>query len=134
MTKQPQGETVFDYYVNNLLDYEVVKFGKEGRTISIEEKLQNLKSNYSVTGLYFYDNQVINFVKKLKPSTRGKLEITDVNRIYLEKTIIRCHSRLGSSLVIHWDASFTNRSRSIYKNYRRATRINGSHIWKKSTI
>lgn len=81
MTKQPQGETVFNYYVNNLSDYEVVKFGKEGRTISIEEKLQNLKSNYSVTGLYFYDNQVINFVKKLKPSTRGKLEITDVNRI-----------------------------------------------------
>ena len=79
-----QGATVFGYYVDDPERFGIVEFDKEGRAISIEEKPTKPKSNYCITGLYFYDNRVVNFAKNLKPSSRGELEITDLNRIYLE--------------------------------------------------
>ena len=79
-----KGATIFGYYVDDPERFGIVEFDKAGRAISIEEKPQKPKSNYCVTGLYFYDNRVINFAENLKPSARGELEITDLNRIYLE--------------------------------------------------
>ena len=79
------GATVFGYYVDDPERLGIVEFNEEGKAISIEEKPQVPKSNYCVTGLYFYDNRVVNYAKELKPSARGELEITDLNRIYLEQ-------------------------------------------------
>lgn len=76
--------TIFGYYVNDPERFGIVEFDEEGKAISVEEKPQNPKSNYCITGLYFYDNRVADFAKKIKPSKRGELEITDLNRLYLE--------------------------------------------------
>lgn len=77
--------TVFGYYVEDPERFGVVEFDDGGKVLSVEEKPQNPKSNYSITGLYFYDNRVVEYAKSLKPSARGELEITDLNRLYLEQ-------------------------------------------------
>ena len=84
-----EGATVFGYYVRDPERYGVVEFDGDGKAVSIEEKPAQPKSHYAITGLYFYDNQVLEFVKDLTPSPRGELEITDVNKMYLERGALR---------------------------------------------
>jgi len=86
---QAEGATVFAYWVKDPEKYGVVEFDKDGRAVSLEEKPPKPQSNYAVTGLYFYDEQVVDFALSLKPSTRGELEITDLNRCYLERNQLR---------------------------------------------
>lgn len=86
---QDSGATVFGYYVTNPQDYGVVEFDSERKAINIVEKPKEPKSNYAVTGLYFYDNRVVEYAKKIKPSARGELEITDLNKLYLEDGSLR---------------------------------------------
>lgn len=82
------GATIFGYYVDDPERFGIVEFDKNGKAISIEEKPEKPKSNYCVTGLYFYDNKVVEYAKGLKPSKRNELEITDLNRIYLENNAL----------------------------------------------
>ncbi len=83
--EEQNGATIFGYYVDDPHRFGIVEFDEAGRAVSIEEKPEHPKSNYCVTGLYFYDRRVVSFAKSLTPSRRGELEITDLNRIYLER-------------------------------------------------
>lgn len=87
--KDNAGATVFAYKVNNPMEFGIVEFDKNNRVISIEEKPKNAKSNYAVTGLYFYDNKVIDISKMIEPSERGELEITSVNNVYLNNSDLK---------------------------------------------
>jgi glucose-1-phosphate thymidylyltransferase len=84
-SRRTEGATIFGYHTNEPEQYGVVEFNEAGNVISLEEKPAKPKSNYAVPGIYFYDKEVVGMVKTLKPSARGELEITDLNRLYLEK-------------------------------------------------
>ncbi len=90
--QREHGATVFAYHVKDPERYGVVEFNKEGDAISLEEKPKKPKSNYAVTGLYFYDNRAVEYAKKIKPSSRGELEITDLNQMYLENSSLSVES------------------------------------------
>jgi glucose-1-phosphate thymidylyltransferase len=95
--RRPSGATVFGYAVRDPERYGVVEFDSSGRAVSIEEKPQSPRSHYAVTGLYFYDNSVLDIAATLKPSARGEYEITDVNRVYLERQTLHVE-KLGRGI------------------------------------
>jgi glucose-1-phosphate thymidylyltransferase len=86
--KRETGATVFGYWVKDPQNYGVAEFSHDNKVASVEEKPLEPKSNYAITGLYFYDNQVVDIASSIKPSARGELEITDVNRVYLEQSLL----------------------------------------------
>jgi glucose-1-phosphate thymidylyltransferase len=85
VVRNKKGATIFGYYVKDPERYGVVNIDKNGKAIDLEEKPERPKSNYAVTGLYFYDNNIVDIAKQIKPSSRGELEITDVNKVYMER-------------------------------------------------
>jgi len=101
------GATVFGYHVKNPKDYGVAEFNAQGKVISLEEKPQNPKSNYAVTGLYLYDGEAPKYAKTIKPSARGELEITALNQIYLDRGELKC-AMLGEGT--SWLDTGTHRS------------------------
>ena len=105
---------MFGYWVNDPERYGVVEFDAEGRAIGVEEKPEQPKSNYAITGLYFYDQQVTEMAASLEPSTRGELEITDLNRLYLEQNQLRVE-RLGRGIA--WLDTGTHRSLMQASNF-----------------
>ena len=107
------GATVFGYYVDDPERFGIVEFDDQGNAISIEEKPAKPKSNYCVTGLYFYDNKVVDYAKNLKPSARGELEITDLNRIYLE------NGELSVDVVGHVEELFVRAEREVARGAAR---------------
>ncbi len=96
--KQESGATIFAYWVKEPQQYGVVEFDLSGQAISVEEKPTSPKSNYAITGLYFYDNKVVDIAANLKPSPRGELEITDVNKVYLQNQELRVE-KLGRGFI-----------------------------------
>ena len=118
----PDGGIIYGYHVHDPERYGVVEFNEEGKAISIEEKPTNPKSNYAVPGIYFYDNEVVEIAKKIKPSKRGELEITDINKDYLKKQKLKVSILdQGNRLVRYRYLCLLNASVTICRGHRGAT-------------
>ena len=111
------GATVFGYHVHDPEEIRVVEFNAEGKVLSVEEKPAQPKSNYAITGLYFYDNRAVAIAKDVKPSHRGELEITDVNRAYLESGELNV-SLMGRGFAAGYRHYDSDGGRTVRANYR----------------